>query len=109
MTPLDYRNATFAELRERLSAQRLAVLQAWRRHGPGTTRDVAAKAGMDILSFRPRSTELFQLGCLVLLVNEERARNEGVYRGLTDFEVWRGFNKHQAEARAAAQPELNLK
>ncbi len=88
MNPIDFRNENFAQISSRLSAQREAAHRAWLAHGPGTTRDVAAKSGIDILSFRPRTTELYQIG-LVLLTEGEHG-NEGVYRGrfLDEWETW---------------------
>ena len=102
MKPIDFRNETFDQIRERLNADRELVHGAWLAHGPGTTREVAAKAGIDILSFRPRSTELFQLGLLELA---DKDGHQGVYRArtLTDWEY------HCAEQRrAAVNPQLQL-
>lgn len=106
MKPIDFRNATFAELQERLTGQRAAVLVAWREHGPATTEDCAARSGISILSFRPRTTELFQLGFIVL---DERApgTHAGRYRALTS-EEWRTWFVQQQQARATFQPELSL-
>lgn len=63
-------------------------------HGPATTRDLAGRLGADILSVRPRVTELYQAG-LVTLDDERPASNsqtltpsnsrtphEGVYRAV---------------------------
>lgn len=66
LTPADFRNATFDSIRAGLHERRRVVYEAWLAHGPGTTRLVADRAGLDILSFRPRSTELFQMGLLTL-------------------------------------------
>ena len=62
MTPVDIRNETWESLQARVTGLRLAVLDAWRLHGPGTTRDIAARSDMDLLTFRPRTTELVELG-----------------------------------------------
>ncbi len=67
MKPIDFSLQTFEDLKARLNENRLAVHRAWLAHGPGTTRDVAAKANIDLLSFRPRSTELYQMGLLTLV------------------------------------------
>ena len=64
MNPIDYRNATWTELQGRITRDRQAALDAWVKYGPGTTRAVATAAGIDLLTFRPRTTELFQLGYL---------------------------------------------
>jgi hypothetical protein len=69
MKPIDFAIETFESLKPRLDALRRQVYDAWRAHGPGTTRDVAVRSGIDILTFRPRTTELVQLG-LVRLVED---------------------------------------
>lgn len=82
MQPIDFRNATFAELRGQLVKKREAVWLDWQayeiRHGTAgaTTRQVCLWAGRDILQFRPRCTELFQMG--VLKLAEEQMRKETV-------------------------------
>ncbi len=108
MSPIDYRNATFESLRERLHGLRYLVLEAWRVHGPGTTREVAERAHMDILTFRPRTTELVQLG-FVHLVDEERGGTEGRYEALSDEQARSIFEHRRHEAIHGFQPELNLK
>lgn len=109
MKPIDYRNAQFSELQDRLGKLRLAALHAWRVHGPGTTRDVARLAGMDLLTFRPRTTELYQLN-FVMLLNPEQKGTEGIYRGLSDNEAREVFEARCTRARALStcQPELKL-
>lgn len=105
MKPIDYRNTTWEALQETLTGRRLQVLDAWRIHGPGTTREVAARAGIDILTLRPRTTELLDLGLLDLVqVDETRTcrQAEGVYRARTADEArriweWRRLQTHQAE------------
>ena len=112
MQPIDFRNENFAQIRSRLSAQREAVHRAWLAHGPGTTREIAAKSGMDILSFRPRTTELFQLGLVVEIsgnieqpTSNPEHRNEGTYRGrfLDEWQTWCG---EQREALLVGQMRL---
>jgi hypothetical protein len=99
MKPIDFRNATFAGLQEEISAMRQSVWDAWIRFGPGTTRQVSQQCGIDILSFRPRSTELFQLGVLELVEHPGHLVNvdahEGVYRArsVSEWEAW--FNAHR--------------
>ena len=109
MTAIDYRNANFSQIRDLLSGQRLLVLHAWRRFGPGTTRQIAHKAGIDILTFRPRTTELLQLGLIELVPDVPGAdAHEGSYRALTDFQAEAQFNQRKEEARRQAQPELDF-
>jgi hypothetical protein len=83
MKPIDLSRATFAELKPKLNGLRSRVHRAWLAAGPGTTRDVAAKSGIDILTFRPRSTELYQLGLLELQGTAPGHGHDGIYRART--------------------------
>lgn len=98
MKPVDFRNATFADLRDRLAGQRALALAVWRTHGPGTTQQVADRAGMSVLSFRPRSTELGQLG-YICLADTQPSKGEGVYRARTPEEHAAWFAAEQSTAR----------
>ncbi len=98
MTPVDYRNETFEGIRARVSHLRLAVYQELQSMGPSTTRELARKSGMDILTVRPRVTELIDLGWVVLAT--DRPGNEGIYRALSEVEARALF----AQRRAAAGP-----
>jgi hypothetical protein len=108
MKPTDYRNETWDSLQARMKDSLCAVLTAWRTHGPGTTREVAARSGIDILTFRPRTTELHQLG-FVTLDDGSNGRREGVYRAFSDDEALAEFERRTLAARTApAQAELKL-
>jgi len=98
MKPIDFRNATFNDLHDNLAGQRAAVLEAWRMHGPGTTEDVAQRSEISILTFRPRTTELGQLG-FITLTETQPAKGEGTYRVRTHAELVRWFQDQQALAR----------
>jgi hypothetical protein len=102
VSTIDLRNATFQSLQENIHAMSAMVLQAWRTHGRGTTRLVAEMARIDLLTFRPRTTELVQIG-LVKLIG--RIGTEGLYEAATPEEV-RAFLAGQQ--RAEIQPELKL-
>ena len=111
MTPTDYRNETWDGLQARVNHLRRQALEAWRVHGPGTTREVAQRAGIDILTFRPRSTELHQLGFVTTdTTAAPRGGHEGIYRALTDAEALAEFSArcHAARSTAFSQPELKL-
>ena len=88
MTPTDIRNANWELLQKSVNPMIWQAYRAWLAHGPGTTRGVAAAAGWDILTFRPRTTDCYQLG-LVALVRKER--RQGVYRALPR-EEWERFD-----------------
>ena len=112
MRPIDYRNETFEALQARgLVNERLAVYNAFRRHGPGTTRKIASLAGIDILNLRPRATELYQLGFLKLVAAEDKTMtgSQGVYRAYTYEEARAKFFADRArDFQGGHQPELSL-
>ena len=87
MIPADLRNATFASLQADLQGRLHAAYTIWQTHGPGTTREVSNRSGWDILSFRPRTTDLYHLG-LVKLIGSQGG--QGIYRARTqdEFELW---------------------
>src|SRR6266540_560666 len=101
MKPIDFRNDTFDSLQTRLAGLREQVWLDWtayemRRGNVGaTTREVAATSKIDILTFRPRSTELYQLGVLMLApIPQSEIRTphstEGRYR-LRTTEEWQAW------------------
>lgn len=102
MNPRLHSIATFAELKGRLIHLRLSVYEALLEHGPCTTRELAKACHIDILTVRPRMTELVQLGFAVCLDGEDR---EGVYKACTLAEAEKAFDLRHAEER---QSELNL-
>lgn len=105
MQPIDYRNATWEEVIRHLNRDRERVYNALLRFGPITTRGLAAAMGCDILSVRPRVTELFQLGFVLLAEGSESTGREGIYVALSWIDA-----RHHFEARKAqAQPrQLSL-
>jgi DNA-binding MarR family transcriptional regulator len=109
MKPIDYRNATWNEVQARVVSDRLDVWLAFSRHGPGTTREIARRSGMDILNLRPRATELYQLGFLDVVedpTSKARTR-EGVYVALSEEQARLRFETKKSQARSY-QPELSF-
>ena len=108
MAPIDYRNNTWKDLQGCVHGRRLEVLLAWRKHGPCTTRELAEKTSADILNIRPRTTELQQLG-FVVLVYPQPGGHEGIYRALTDEEAYDLYTQRAAASAAAnAKGEAQL-
>lgn len=105
MKPVDIRNENWEGLRERVAGLRLIVWQALRQHGPCTTRALAAAAGIDILTVRPRVTELVQLGFADLL--EERG-GEGVYAAVREETARQRFEGRKGLATRQTQLALPL-
>lgn len=98
MKPEDLRDLTWETLQPMLRAVRGDVLAAWRRHGPCTTAQLAEKCGsITILTIRPRTTELYQLGLLELT---SRDGTEGIYTAVPAERAQAAFEA----ARRAAMP-----
>ena len=106
MKPIDLRNATWNEVREQLAGRMLVVYEAWQKHGPGTTREIAERSGLDILTVRPRTTELYQMNFIMLLGSIGK---EGIYLAVPECIALEHFTERQRAARAdAAQLPLKL-
>jgi hypothetical protein len=93
--PIDFRDATWVDIQTRLNGLRLRTLLALQKHGPCTTRALAAVCSADVLTIRPRVTELIQLG-LVQLVPGETRNHQGVYRALPAAETEALFIQRRA-------------
>jgi hypothetical protein len=102
MKPTDIRNENFTHLRDGHDERRAAVLRSLARYGPCTTRELATQSGLDILSVRPRVTELLQVGLVVL---HDRDRGEGVYRVAIQSE-WEAWRDQQMEEKVSGQLQL---
>lgn len=95
MQPIDHRNGTFQDLQSRITGHRAAVLDGLKKYGASTTRGLADAMGWDVLSVRPRLTELYQLGFVRLIDSEGR---EGLYEALTGAEARQLHAQRLAEA-----------
>lgn len=102
-TPEDFRDQNFESIHGLLESQRLAVYEAWVKHGPGTTREIAVKSGIDLLNVRPRTTELVQIGLVQLstLNSQLSTPHEGTYEAVTR-EQWARWR----ETRVSGQQQL---
>lgn len=96
MNAAEIRDLNFEQLKDRLEGLRAAVHSALQLHGPCTTRELAARSGIDLLSVRPRVTELVELGFAECT---RREGGEGVYRALGYTEAAKAFKDRQALAR----------
>ena len=79
MKATDARNLTWEQIRGHLAGMRERVYRAFVSHGAGTTQEVAAEAGISILTLRPRTTELVSLGLVEIISVRD---GEGVYRAI---------------------------
>ena len=97
MKSIDYRFATWEKIQRRLDGLRGVVYEALLRHGPCTTRELAERSGLSILTVRPRVTELIQAG-VATLADGDAPGNEGIYRALSEAEARALFARRRAEA-----------
>lgn len=102
MSPVDIRNENFDSLRASLDERRRSVLCDLAQHGPCTTRQLAERSRRDILSVRPRVTELCQLGLVVL---EHCVGREGVY-SVRNQRDWELRHDRQMEEQTSGQMQL---
>jgi hypothetical protein len=81
MKPTDYRYMTWEDIQEHLVEDRLAVYNSLQVWGPCTTRQLGVYMSLDVLSVRPRVTELCQMGLArVVEVPLEKRREDGSVR-----------------------------
>lgn len=119
MKPIDYRNDTFDSLQDRVAGLRQKVWFAWQNYEAmhsnegATTRQAAAFTNIDILTFRPRSTELYQLGVLMLVGSPLSPQpsqlslrtSEGRYR-LRTIEEWQAWFYAERNTALSSQQQL---
>lgn len=103
MKPADLRNANWTEVQQHVTEDMRRVHAAWRDHGPGTTRQIAAKSGISLLTLRPRTTDLYQLG---MVECTSRTGNEGIYEYRTEAqaqsaEAWREDRQSHTQGKRA--------
>jgi len=97
LKPTDYRNLTWREVLTHLTEDMVRVHLAWQAFGPGTTREVAQRSGISLLTLRPRTTDLGKLGLVTLAggkgteggiyayVPREEAEASAIWREQADF------------------------
>lgn len=102
MTSTDIRNENFHHLRSQLVEKCATVLRELAVHGPCTTRQLAQLSGRDILSVRPRITDLKDLGLVVL---SGREGGEGIYAVASQSE-WEQWHATVTEERTTGQLQM---
>ena len=110
MKPVDFRNAAWADIEDRLSGLRRAVWEGLRTaSGPRTARQLASELGLDILTVAPRLTELGQMGFARLAPETEQKGRRGVYEAVGITAAREAFEAMRAEARGQfRQGDLRL-
>ncbi len=107
MTPAELRNLNFAQLRDSLAERRRDVYRAFCDHGPATTFELSEKCGIGILTVRPRSTELAELGLLCKAGERvENGKRVTVYAA-TDHKTWTEWRDKTFPADGQLQMGLN--
>ena len=103
MLPTDISCQNFAEMRSHLGECRERIYRAWLRFGPCTTKELSGLSGENLLTLRPRTTELLQVGALEL-VGADGAN--GIYTARR-LDAWERFFNEQ-KLTAKSQLSLNL-
>lgn len=109
MKPIDYRNATWQDIRDRVDKNRREVWQSLLSRGPSTTRELASHMRWDVLNVRPRITELHQLGFVVLQEIDgkvQRREHEGVYAALNESQAMSLYRSRVQQATNETQGDL---
>jgi hypothetical protein len=104
MKAIDYRNETWIGVLGRVTGLRRDVLSVLTARGPCTTRELAALSGIDLLTVRPRVTELVQLG---LVVMTDHRGHDGIYTAVPLEQA--KIAQVEREARRRAGEQLNLR
>ena len=81
MIPGDIRAVAFDRIEACITRARETIYRDLLANGPATTRGLADRLRMSILTVRPRVTELVQLG-LVRLAAKQSAPGEGCYEAI---------------------------
>lgn len=80
MNTTQIKTENFEAIFARVQGLRALCWFALAKHGPGTTRQIAGWTGLDLLTVRPRVTELCDLGFARLAGKQKR---EGIYMACT--------------------------
>ena len=75
-TATEIKRQVWRQIREQATGQRRLVWEAYRDHGPCTSKAISAATGISLWNVRPRTTELLQMGLLKLVGKDGR---DGVY------------------------------
>ncbi len=106
-TAADIRNEQHAATRASHEERRAQVLAALAAAAvPLSTRDLAARMGWDVLSVRPRVTELYQSGRVVL---DGKGPDGGLYRVATIRETLAYESRTRLGRSGEVQCEMNFR
>jgi hypothetical protein len=103
MKAVDFRKHTWDHVKANLTGLRMATYTAYVHYGPGTTRQIALKSGISILTLRPRTTELMQLGFVEILGGDDSGR-EAVYIAVPEATARDRFEWHKRQPTQAEFP-----
>ncbi len=99
--PKEIRNAQWAEVLLHVGSDLTRVHEAWAKHGPCTTRQLAERSGISLLTLRPRTTDLFQIG---LVACDGRQGREGIYRFVSHDCAAADWQAREAPIQTAPAP-----
>lgn len=102
ITTHDIKLDNWQAVQSRLTDHRLAVWQALAHRGESTSRKLANYMDEDVLTIRPRLTELLQMGFVILT---GKVGHEGTYRACSREEARRAFDLKQSQSN---NPQLEM-
>lgn len=105
MKPTDIRNENWEAIQTRITGKRREVYEAFLKGPAATTEQMAARSGINLLTLRPRVTELFDLKLLRLV---EKRAGSGVYIGVPEEEARREYERERFETLRAMEKATNL-
>lgn len=82
MKTAEFSHGMWQEISECLTSLRKEIYESLLLHGPVTTRELAELTRIDILTVRPRVTELCQAG-LARLAERQTSKTEGRYEAVS--------------------------
>ena len=104
ITPEQVRNWTWEEVQTAVTGTRQRVFAALKAGGPQTTSQLAAATGINLLTVRPRMTELYDLG-VVRLAGREPNGTQGIYEAVPEHEARAAHDaRHQVAQATQTNP-----
>lgn len=107
MNPAALRNTNFESLRASLADRCADVYRAFTEHGPCSTAQLAERTGIGLLSLRPRTTDLHDLGLLCAAGERMENGKRATIYAVTDRATWQQWRAENFPADGQLQMGLH--